>query len=94
MIPGTGAGDIQKMSLGVVDLLKVSVVSNSFDAILKWDNLVITGHNDNGAKLQLYFFSFSTIFFPLAVRRYFCLLLVGLPGIVISIIPAVGAGIR
>src|SRR3990170_5714622 len=28
MIPGTGAGNIQKVSFGVVDLLKVSVVSN------------------------------------------------------------------
>ncbi|MBI5194232.1 MAG: hypothetical protein HZA08_12450 [Nitrospirae bacterium] len=30
MIPCTGAGNIQKVSFGVVDLLKVSIVSNSF----------------------------------------------------------------
>jgi hypothetical protein len=52
MISGTGASDVQKVTFGVIDFLKVSVVSNRFDAILKWDNLVITGHNDNGAKLQ------------------------------------------
>jgi len=51
-IPRPGAGDIEKVPLGVVDFFEIRHVSNALDSLLKGQYLVIAGHDHDGAKLQ------------------------------------------
>jgi hypothetical protein len=47
-----GAGDIEQVTLGVVDLLQVSIVAHGFNALLERNVLVVAGHHDHRAELQ------------------------------------------
>ena len=52
MVARAGAGYIEQMPLSVVDIRKIAFVRNRFDALLKRNHLVITGHHANGTELQ------------------------------------------
>ena len=41
MIARSGAGDVEQVALGVVDLLQVSIVSYRFDPLLQGNDLII-----------------------------------------------------
>ena len=51
MVPRAGAGDVKKVALGVVDLFEISVICNRFYPFLQWNDLIVTGHYDNGSEL-------------------------------------------
>ena len=52
MIAGTGTGHIEQVPLRAVNILKVTFVGNSFDALLKRNHLIIAGHHANSPELQ------------------------------------------
>ena len=52
MIAGTGAGDVEQMALGGVDLVEFGLIADSLDSCLRRQRLVIAGGDDHGAKLQ------------------------------------------
>ena len=52
MISGASAGNIEQMALGVVDLFQVGVVSYSFDAFLRRNNLIVARHHNYRAKFK------------------------------------------
>ena len=52
MIPGPGAGDVQKMPLRVVDFLKVGIVRDGFDALLQRHDFVVARHHRDRAELK------------------------------------------
>jgi len=52
MIPRAGAGNVQQVAFGVIDLLQVGVVTDRLDALLQRDDLVVAGHHHHGAELQ------------------------------------------
>ena len=41
-----------QMSFGIVNLFEIRVVRDSLDALRGWNDLVVTRHNGDGAKLQ------------------------------------------
>ena len=51
VVPRAGAGDVKKVALGVVDLFEISVICNRFYPFLQWNDLIVTGHYDNGSEL-------------------------------------------
>lgn len=40
------------MALGVVNLFEIRLVADGLDAFLKWDDVVVAGHDDDGAKFE------------------------------------------
>jgi hypothetical protein len=52
MIPGAGTGDIEQVTLGVIDLLQISVVADCLDALLQRNYLVVASHHGDGPKFQ------------------------------------------
>jgi|SRR5580704_16516383 hypothetical protein len=52
MIAGTGAGHIEQMSLGLVDFLKIGIVGNILDPLLRGNDLVVACHNGDGSEFQ------------------------------------------
>ena len=52
MVAGAGAGDVEQMTLGVVDLLQVGVIADCFDACLQRNDLVVASHDGHGAKFE------------------------------------------
>src|SRR5579871_2750530 len=52
MIPRPCACYVKEVPLGVVNFFQVSFVSHSFNSLLKGNDLVITGHNDNRPKFE------------------------------------------
>ena len=52
VVPGAGAGDVEKMPLGVVDIFQVRVIRDRLDPLLKRNHLIVAGHDSDGAKLQ------------------------------------------
>ena len=52
VVARAGAGDVEQVPLGVVDLLQVGVVADGLDALLQRNDLVVAGHHDDGAELQ------------------------------------------
>jgi hypothetical protein len=50
MIASARAGDVKKLSLGIVDFLEVAFVADFFDAVLGWNNFVVARHHDHGTK--------------------------------------------
>jgi len=41
MVAGTGAGDVEQVALGVVDLLEIGIVCDPLDAFLQRQDLVV-----------------------------------------------------
>lgn len=54
MVSGTGAGDVEQMALGVIDLLQIRIVTDRLDTLLQGDYFVIAGHYNHGAELQTF----------------------------------------
>lgn len=52
VITGAGAGDVQRLALGVVDLLQVCVVAHGLNALLQWDDFIVARHRHHRAELQ------------------------------------------
>jgi hypothetical protein len=52
VIPRPGAGDVQEVTFGFVDLLEVRIVTDALHALLKWDDLVVAGHHDHGPEFE------------------------------------------
>jgi hypothetical protein len=52
MIPGTGTGDIEQVTLGIVDLLQISIITDCLNSLLQGNDLVVTGHHHHGAEFQ------------------------------------------
>jgi hypothetical protein len=52
MIPSASAGDVEQVTLGVINLLEVGIVTDSFDAFLQGQNLIIASHHDDSSELQ------------------------------------------
>jgi hypothetical protein len=52
VIARPGAGHVQKLALGVVDVLKGCFVANRLDARLRRYHLVIAGHHRDGPELE------------------------------------------
>lgn len=52
MITCSGAGDIEKMPLGIINFLQISIIRDGFYSLLEWNDFVITGHYDHGSKFQ------------------------------------------
>jgi hypothetical protein len=40
------------VTLGVVGVLQIGVVADRLEALLSWDDFIITGHYEHSAKLQ------------------------------------------
>ena len=54
MISGAGAGDVEQVALGVIDLLQIGIVADRLDALLQGNDFVVAGHHDHGPKLQTF----------------------------------------
>jgi len=54
MISGAGAGDIEQVAFGVIDLLEIRVVADSLNAFLQGDDFVITRHHGDGSEFQTF----------------------------------------
>lgn len=52
MIPRPSAREIEQLPLSILNLLKISVIANGFNAHLERNDLIVTGHHDHGAQLQ------------------------------------------
>ena len=52
VVPGAGAGDVEQMAFGVVDIFQVRFVGDRLDPILKRDDFIVAGHDSDGAKLR------------------------------------------
>jgi hypothetical protein len=52
MIPSAGAGDVEQVTLGIIDLLQVRIVADRLDALLQWYDLVVAGHHRDGPKFK------------------------------------------
>src|SRR6266568_3001775 len=51
VVPSTSAGDIEQVTLGVVDFLQIGVVTDRLDTLLQGDDFVVTGHHGHGPEL-------------------------------------------
>jgi hypothetical protein len=47
-VAGAGAGDVEEVALGVVDLFEVGLVGDGLDALLQRQHLVVAGHDGDG----------------------------------------------
>jgi hypothetical protein len=54
MISRTGAGNVQKVSLSIVDILQIGVVTNGLDTFLQRNDFIIASHHCHGAKFQTF----------------------------------------
>lgn len=52
MVSRPGAGNIEQVTLGVVDLFQIGVVGHRLDPCLQWNDFVIAGHHNHGSELQ------------------------------------------
>ena len=52
VVPGAGAGDVEQMGFGVVDIFQVRFVGDRLDPMLKRDDFIVAGHDSDGAKLR------------------------------------------
>ena len=52
MVSGTGAGNVEQVPLGVVDLAQIGIVADRLDALLQGDHFVVAGHHHHSAELQ------------------------------------------
>ena len=52
IVSGAGAGDVEEMPFGVIDVFQVRVIGDRLDPLLKWNDLIVAGHDSDGAKLQ------------------------------------------
>ena len=52
MIARTSAGDVKQVPFRVVDLFQIRVVGDGFDPFLQGNDLIVTGHYRDSAKLQ------------------------------------------
>jgi hypothetical protein len=52
MIPGAGAGNVDQVTLGIIDLLQIGIVADRLDALLQWNDLVVAGHHSDGPKFE------------------------------------------
>ena len=54
VIAGAGAGDVEEVAFGVVDLVEVGVVGDGFDAGLEGDDGVVAGEDGDGAEFEAF----------------------------------------
>ena len=54
MVAGAGAGDVQQVSFGVVDLFEIGIVGGGLDPLLERNDFVVAGHHDYRAELQAF----------------------------------------
>ena len=54
MVAGPGAGDVEQVALGGVDLVEFGLIADSFDSCLQRQHVVIAGGDDHGAKLEAF----------------------------------------
>jgi len=54
MIPCARARHVEKVALRVVDVFKIGVVGDRFDALLQRDHLVVASHHDDGPELEAF----------------------------------------
>ena len=52
VVAGTGAGDVQKLTLGIVDFFEVGTVTKGVDSALGRDDLIIAGDDGDCAEFQ------------------------------------------
>ncbi len=52
MVPGARAGDVKQVALGVIDLLKVGIVGDALDPLLKGNDFILASHDDDGSEFQ------------------------------------------
>ena len=45
-------GDVQQVSLGVVDILKICVIGHRLNALLGRNHFIVTGHHDDRPELK------------------------------------------
>jgi hypothetical protein len=43
--------NVQKVSLGIVDILQIGIVTDGFDTLLQGNDFIIASHHCHGAKL-------------------------------------------
>ena len=54
VISCTGASDVKQVAFRVVDFFQIRVVGHRLDPFLQGNDLIITGHHDNGTELQAF----------------------------------------
>ena len=54
MVAGACAGDVQQVSLGVVDILEVGLVGDLHQARVQRDHVVVAGDDRDGSELQTF----------------------------------------
>ena len=54
VITWAGAGNVEKVSFRIVNLFEIGVICDRLDPLLKRNDLVITGHNSDSAKLKTF----------------------------------------
>lgn len=54
VVASAGAGDVEEMSFGVVDLCQIGVVGGGFDPLLERNDFVVAGHNGDDTELQAF----------------------------------------
>src|SRR5208282_5683582 len=52
MVSGSGAGDIKKLSLCVVDLFQIGVIGYCFNPLLQGNNLIVASHYSHSTKFE------------------------------------------
>jgi len=52
MISGAGAGNIEKLPFGVVDLFQIRVVCYSLNPLLQRNNFIVASHHSHGTKFK------------------------------------------
>ena len=52
MIPRPRAGDVEKMTLGVIDFFQIGIITHRFDSLLQWKDLIVASHHHNGTEFQ------------------------------------------
>jgi len=52
VIPRTGAGNVEQMTLGVIDFFQVCIITNAFDSLLQRNNFIVASHYRDRTELQ------------------------------------------
>ena len=52
MVPCARAGNVNQVTLGVVDLLQIGIVADRLNTLLQGNDLVVAGHHGHGPELK------------------------------------------
>jgi hypothetical protein len=47
MVTCARAGDVEEMTLGVIDFLQICIIAHRFDSLLQRDDLIVASHDDD-----------------------------------------------